>query len=178
MDFKELVKTRQATRAYNGKPVEREKLDAILSMARLCPSACNAQPWKIYAVTSPERVKAVREAFQDRGANGFLSDAPAFFVLGEVLGGEMKPHVAERFGMRTFIPYDIGEMAAYLTLAAAELGLSTCILGWTNKEKLREAVGAPEEVGLLLGVAVGYPKDDAVIREKIRKPMEEFVEFL
>ena len=178
MDLKELVKTRQATRAYNGEPVEKEKIDAILEMARLCPSACNAQPWKVYAVTSPERVAAVREAFQDRGANAFLSDVPMFFVLGEVLGGEMKPHVAERFGMRTFIPYDIGELAAYLTLAAAEVGLSTCIIGWTNKEKLREAVGAPEEVGLLLGVAVGYPKADTAIREKIRKPMEDFVEFL
>lgn len=178
MEFKELVNTRQATRAYDARPVEKEKIDKILELARLCPSACNAQPWKVYAVSSPERVKAVAEAFQDRGANGFLSNVPFFFVLGEVLGGAMKPHVAERFGMRTFIPYDVGQMAAYLTLAAAELGLRTCILGWTNKEKLRSALGAPEDVGLLLGIAVGYPAEGDEIRKKIRKPMEDFVEFI
>lgn len=178
MNFNELIHARQATRAYDARPVEREKIDKILEMARLCPSACNAQPWKVYAVSTSERVAAVREAFQDRGANGFLSSVPFFFVLGEVLGGTMKPHVAERFGMRTFIPYDVGQMAAYLTLAAAELGLSTCILGWTNKEKLRAAIGASEDVGLLLGVAVGYAAEGDTIREKIRKPMDDFVEFI
>ena len=49
--FLELVKARQSDRAYLDKPVEIEKLERILEAARLAPSACNAQPWKIIVVT-------------------------------------------------------------------------------------------------------------------------------
>jgi len=49
--FLELVKARHSDRAYLDKPVEIEKLERILEAARLAPSACNAQPWKIIVVT-------------------------------------------------------------------------------------------------------------------------------
>ena len=48
MDFLQLVASRQSDRAYDmTRPVEPEKLERILEAARLAPSACNAQPWKV-----------------------------------------------------------------------------------------------------------------------------------
>ena len=46
MNFTEIAKFRQSCRAYdNSRPVEDEKLNAILEAARLSPSACNGQPY-------------------------------------------------------------------------------------------------------------------------------------
>ena len=48
MDFLQLVQARQSDRSYDKeRPVEPEKLERILEAARLAPSACNAQPWKL-----------------------------------------------------------------------------------------------------------------------------------
>ena len=45
MDFLEIARARQSCRSYDEtRPVEQEKLDAVLEAARLAPSACNAQP--------------------------------------------------------------------------------------------------------------------------------------
>ena len=46
MDFLEIARARQSCRSYDEtRPVEQEKLDAVLEAARLAPSACNAQPY-------------------------------------------------------------------------------------------------------------------------------------
>lgn len=46
MDFLEIARARQSCRSYDTeRPVEQEKLDAVLEAARLAPSACNAQPY-------------------------------------------------------------------------------------------------------------------------------------
>lgn len=43
MDFLEIARARQSCRSYDEtRPVEQEKLDAVLEAARLAPSACNA----------------------------------------------------------------------------------------------------------------------------------------
>ena len=48
MDFTTLTATRQSTRAYDpARPVEDEKLSAILEIARLSPSACNGRTYHI-----------------------------------------------------------------------------------------------------------------------------------
>ena len=45
MDFLEIAKTRQSCRSYDEtRPVEPEKLNAVLEAGRLAPSACNGQP--------------------------------------------------------------------------------------------------------------------------------------
>ena len=46
MNFLEIAKSRQSCRSYElNRPVEQEKLNAVLEAARLAPSACNAQPY-------------------------------------------------------------------------------------------------------------------------------------
>ena len=46
MNFLEIAQARQSCRSYDeNRPVEEEKLNAILEAARLAPSAVNSQPW-------------------------------------------------------------------------------------------------------------------------------------
>ena len=61
MSFLALASSRYSVRKFSDKPVEQEKIDAILAAARVSPTACNNQPQKIYVVRNPENVEKLVE---------------------------------------------------------------------------------------------------------------------
>ena len=173
MDFSELMYKRQSCRGYDeNREVEQEKLDAILEAARLAPSACNGQPYH-FTVCRGAKAKEVAKATQGMGMNKFASQAPVLIVVSEesytksaALGAKLKNN--------DFRSIDIGIAVAYLTAAATEQGLSTCILGWLDDDKLRAACGLKQTVRLV--ITLGYAADET-IRPKKRKDMDELVSY-
>ena len=62
MNFCEIAEARQSCRSYNpNRDVEAEKLEKILEVARISPSACNGQPYFI-SVCKGEAAKKVAKA--------------------------------------------------------------------------------------------------------------------
>ena len=170
--FENLVLRRQSCRDFNDKPLEKEKVDKIVQLATLSPSACNSQPWKMYVVTDEDKLGAVAASLQDRGHNLFTSKAKAFIVLAEK-DATLKETISSRFSSDFFVKYDIGELTAYITLAAESIGVSSCIIGWVNQENLKSAVGLPDGEVANIVVALGY--SDIAIRDKKRKSAEEII---
>ena len=81
MNFSELMLQRQSCRSYDEtKPVEQEKLLAVLEAARLSPSACNGQPYH-FTVCTGDKAKEVAKATQGMGMNKFASQAPVLIVI-------------------------------------------------------------------------------------------------
>lgn len=175
MNFREIAENRQSCRAYNSeRMVEKEKLDAILEVARLSPSACNGQPYHITVCTN-ETAKKVAKATQGMGLNKFAPDAPVLLVISEkpyvktaALGAKMKKN--------DYRSMDIGILSAYITAEATAQGLGTCILGWLDEEKIRELCDIDGTVRLV--ITLGYAKDDDKLRAKKRKDMEELISFV
>lgn len=175
MNFREIAENRQSCRAYNSQRlVEKEKLDAILEVARLSPSACNGQPYHITVCTG-EVAKKVAKATQGMGLNKFAPDAPILLVISEkpyvktaALGAKMKNN--------DYRSMDIGILSAYITAEATAQGLSTCILGWLDEEKIRELCNLDGAVRLV--ITLGYAKDDDKLRNKKRKDIDELVSFI
>lgn len=173
MDFQELILQRQSCRGYDeNRPVEEEKLRLILEAARLAPSACNGQPYHL-TVCRGEKAKEAAKATMGMGMNKFATQAPVLIVISE------KPYVkTAALGAKLkgidYRSIDIGLATAYLTAAATEQGLSTCILGWLDDAKLRAICGLDAQVHLV--ITVGYPKNDT-IRSKVRKSMDELVSY-
>lgn len=174
-NFMDLMTRRQSCRNFNGESVEREKLEKLVEAFRLSPSACNAQPWKLIMATG-ETAKLVRECVQEAGRNKFTDNCPAFAVLVEE-HAVLKPAVAEKFHSQAFAQMDMGIATAHYCLAATDMGLSTCILGWLNEEKLKNALGISPEKPVRLVLATGYAAADDILREKKRKPTAEIAEF-
>lgn len=170
MNFTEIAKNRQSCRNYDpAKPVEAEKIEAILAAAQLAPSACNGQPY-YFTVCHGETAKQVAKATQEAGMNKFATDAPVMIVISEM------PYVkTAAFGAKVkgndYRSIDIGIAAAYLTCEATAQGLGTCILGWLNEKKIREKCGIEGAVRLV--ITLGYAKEDEKLRVKKRKSFEE-----
>lgn len=52
MTFMELAKERYSVRKFSDKPIEKEKLDAILEAGRIAPTGHNYQPYRVYVLQS------------------------------------------------------------------------------------------------------------------------------
>ena len=176
MNFLEIAQHRQSCRSYDeSRDVEQEKLDAILEAARLAPSACNGQPYHL-TVCRGELANEVAKATAGMGGmNKFAPQAPVMIVISEM------PYVrAAALGARAkgtdYRSIDMGIVTAYITAEAAAQGLSTCILGWLNDDKIRSLCGLEGSARLV--ITLGYAKEDDKLREKKRKPMDELVTFL
>lgn len=175
MNFREIAENRQSCRAYNSeRMVQREKLDAVLDVARLSPSACNGQPYHITVCTG-DKAKKVAKATQGMGLNKFAPDAPVLLVISEkpyvktaALGAKMKHN--------DYRSIDIGILSAYITAEATAQGLGTCILGWLDDDKIRGLCNLDGAVRLV--ITLGYAKDDDKLRTKKRKDIDELVSFI
>ena len=172
MDFLEIARNRQSNRKYDpDRPIEEEKLAAVLEAGRLSPSACNGQPYHI-TVCRGEAAKAVAAATQGMGMNKFAPQAPVLLVLSE------KPYVkSAALGAKVkgndYRSIDIGIAAAYLTAEAAAQGLGSCILGWFDDAAVRGICHLDAPVRLV--ITLGYPAEGDPLREKKRKPLSELV---
>ena len=174
MDFLEIARNRQSCRNYDeSKPVEEEKLRAILEAARLSPSACNGQPYHITVVRG-NAAKEAALACRGLGMNKFAIQAPILLVLSE------KPYVkSAAMGAKVkgndYRSIDIGIACAYLTAEATAQGLSTCILGWFDDAKIREICHLDAPVRLV--ITLGYASQEDKLREKKRKDTDELVSY-
>ena len=172
MNFTQIAQTRQSCRSYEvGREVEQEKLEAILQAVRLAPSACNGQPYHI-TVCRGEVALEVAKATTGMGMNKFATDAPILVVISEenyvasaALGARVKGN--------DYRSIDIGIVAAYLTAEATAQGLSTCILGWFDDDRIRKLCDLNKPVRLV--ITLGYADENDTLRPKKRKEMDELV---
>ena len=175
MSFMEIALARQSTRAYDEtREVEAHKLAQVLEAGRLAPSACNGQPYH-FTVCRGEAKEKIARAVSGVGINGFAKDAPVLIVISEedycrtaAIGAKLKKN--------DYRSIDIGIAAAYMTAEAQTQGLSTCILGWLDDEKIRETCALTHPARLV--IALGYAKEDEKHREKKRKDFDELVTFI
>ena len=172
MNFTEIARTRQSCRSYDAaRPVEEEKIRAILESAILAPSACNGQPYH-FTVCRGEIARQVAPLTMGMGMNKFASDAPVLLVISEepycktaAMGAKVKKN--------DYRSIDIGIAAAYITAEATAQGLGTCILGWLDSDKIAEICNLKGTVRLV--ITIGYAKEDEKLRAKKRKELTELV---
>lgn len=178
MSLQDLAATRQSDRKYDeNRPVPREVIERILEVARLAPSATNSQPWHFIVVDDPTtraEVAATLTTPLVPGMNKFAATAPVLLVL-----VEESPNAAGKAGsllLNKHLPaYDIGIVASYITLAARDEGLGSCIMGWVNERKLRKVLGVSRGKKLPLVISLGYSVQE--LRAKKRKPLSELLSY-
>ena len=172
MNFLEIAQARQSCRSYDeSRAIEPEKLNAVLEVARLAPSACNGQPYRI-TLCRGETAKAVAAAVSGMGMNKFAVQAPILMVISEMPYGKSAALGAKVKGI-DYRSIDIGILAAYLTAEATAQGLGSCMIGWLDSKKIQSICNLSGPVRLV--ITLGYAKEGDPQREKKRKPLTELV---
>ena len=171
----QFLRSRRSIRFFKDKPVEREKLQRLIEIARYAPTGGNLQLVEWVVFTDPEMINGIaeqtvawlREVIEkapesvppyfpliagawDMGYNSVTWSAPAL-----VLASAPQEAVSGRV--------DVTLALAYFELAATKLGLGTCWAGLVygamqSSAVVREAAGLPEGHPHFYPMMVGYPK--------------------
>lgn len=165
MTVMEAIKTRRSIRSYSPRPIEPEKLAAVMEAARLAPSACNAQHWKFIVVTDPGLRGKLAEAC---GNQGFVGDAPAAIVaVGTKPGVMTNSQPAEAV--------DLSIALSFALLEACEQGLGTCWVAMYEQDRVKALLGIPASASVVAVTPLGYPSEQPGPRP--RKGRDEIVCF-
>ena len=163
MELMQAIQDRRSVRAYQPRPVEREKIERVLEAARLAPSARNRQAWSFYVVQDAAKRKAIQEA-----ANGaaFLGEAPVILVACGIQPAVMA------CGQRTD-SVDLSIAMSFAILEAYEQGLGTCWMGAFDAQQVKKALSLPEDTDAVMITPLGYPAEQPAPRP--RKALSEIV---
>ncbi|MBN2336143.1 nitroreductase family protein [Candidatus Bathyarchaeota archaeon] len=161
MNVFDAIKTRRSVRRYKPEPIPKEHLKQILEAARLAPSAGNRQPWRFVVATDPVLKKKLGVVARNQT---WISDAGA--IVAALAMDPKNPEVYEMWAER-----DVMTAVEHMVLSAWELGYGTCWLGAFTEEKVKELLGVPEEMKVIVLLSIGVP--DQKPGPKGRKPFEE-----
>ena len=180
MSVRVAIARRVSCRAYQSQPVPEAQLTRILEAARLAPSACNQQPWRFAVVRELEsRRRIVEESFLPGIKMTWALDAPVHIVIGMERSFVTHRLAASVSGV-DYPWVDLGIAGEHLVLAATELGLGTCWIGWIKPRTVAKIVGWPSAVRPVVVITVGYPGAAASATPPAfrRKPLTELVRWL
>jgi nitroreductase len=167
MDVMDAIKTRKSVRSYLAKPVEDEKLNAVIKAAQLAPSASNRQEWRFVIVRELETRKKLASV---AGGQAFVGEAPVLIVACAETDGHLM-----RCGQLCY-PIDVAIALDHMSLAAVDLGLGSCWIGLFDEKKVKEILKIPEEIRVVELMPLGYPTDPSVIAKK-RLPLTRIVKY-
>jgi nitroreductase len=158
--IEDLIKSnRSCRRFFQQEAISVETLRWLVNLARLSASAANLQPLKYILSNEPDKNELI---FSCLAWAAYLRDWPGppdgerpsayIIMLGDF-------HIAKSFGT------DMGIAAQSILLGAREKGLAGCMLGSINKGLLQEMLQITNRFEILLVIALGKPKEIAVLEE-------------
>jgi len=155
MDVLESIRTKRAVRQFDPKPLPDEVMRTILNAGRRAQSAKNSQPWRFIAITNRDTLKRLSTL-------GNHAQHLAGAALGVAI---LTPDPASRFS----VMLDAGQAAAYMQLAAWELGVGSCPATIYEYEQARELLGFPDDWHVRVALSFGYPAEPEALSRPNKK---------
>lgn len=177
MDVFEAIRTRRSVRRFSDRPVEDEKIRAILEAARQAPSWANLQCWRFVVVRDPavrEKISEISFVESFFGPLGYKAN-PAKKGLAEaqvLIVACADPSQSGTLWGQPYYMTDIGIASQNLMLAARGLGLGTVFVGVFDEEKVRALLEIPSNIRVVGIFPVGYPLEEKASGPP-RKPLNE-----
>jgi len=167
MSFEKLAKERYSQRYFSKQKVEQQKIDKILEMAVIAPTAHNMQPHKIRVVTDEIALKLIDECTTSR------FKAPCAIIVGYNKSEcWVRKHDEANSG-----EVDSSIITTHMMLQAQDMGLSTLWVMHYDPFKLQEKLNIPTNITTVAILMVGYPSESAKISKlhEKSKPLEEMM---
>lgn len=143
MDVYEAIRAKRAIRRFQDGPLPDDVVKTILNAGRLAQSAKNMQPWHFIAIQD----RATLQALSEMGHfAGHLAGAALAVAI-------VTPPPEVRFSMM----FDAGQAAAYMQLAAWEMGVGSCLATIYEPDRARDLLGFPADLELRIAISFGYP---------------------
>lgn len=159
MSVFDTIKDRRSIRTYKDERIPKDKLEKLLEVARLAPSAANRQNWKFIVVENEEVKKQLVTACNNQPFVGTASN-----VIAGIGDPAQKWHQV-----------DLAIALEHIVLEAVELGLGTCWIGAFNEDEVKKLLKIPQNKKVVALLTVGIPAESPAARQ--RKSFEEIVAY-
>ncbi len=165
MNISDAIRAKRAVRQFKKDPLPDEVIHAILNAGRRAQSAKNKQQWRFIAITHRDTLERLSKLGEWAG-----------HLAGAALGvAILTPEPGSRFS----VMFDAGQAAAYMQLAALELGVGSCLATIYEHEKARELLGFPEDWHLRIALSFGYPAEEDALTRPLKKggrePLDQLI---
>ena len=164
----ETISTKRAIRKFVETPLQPQHLDRILRAGRRSGSSKNLQRWDL--IVCRDRAH-LRELAAVGPYAGHLAGAAVGIAL-------VTPHPAAADAPLS-VMFDLGQAAAYMMLAASELGIGSVPATVYDHDLARRLLGYPETHHCEYILSFGYPADPAQLtrpnRPGNRRPLAEIL---
>lgn len=170
MEFSQVIKERYSCKKFDGRPVAKEQLDAILESGRLAPTAKNLQEQRIYVVQSEEGLAKIDKVTPCR--YGAATTIIVAFNKNNVFTypGEKRDSGVE----------DATIVATHMLLAAKNAGVDSCWINFFDPEIAAKELELPESEEILMMLDLGYAAEGTkpLPMHDQRKELSETVNYI
>ncbi len=171
MEFIELAKSRYSVRSFSNKQIEDEKLNKILEVAKLSPTAGNKQPQKIYVLQSEKALKQINTICK------CIFGAPTVLLIVADETEMWKNPFSNNYNTGDI---DCSIVCTHLMLQAWELGIGSCWVGYFDLEQVGISMELPDNEKIVAILPIGYPSDKSKPSPMhySRKELNQLVKYL
>ncbi|MCL5985870.1 MAG: nitroreductase family protein [Actinobacteria bacterium] len=159
--MKEVIKYRRSIRKFSDRKIDQADLFAILEAARLAPSAQNSQPWHFIVVQDEKMIREIANCVPVGFVrlNSWMGKAAAIIVC--CSKPKIFTHRMAKIFVRDLHLIDLTIAIENMVLAATDLGIGSCWVGWFSEKKVKKLLEIPGgyDVGMLL--PLGYPERES-----------------
>ncbi|MFD2617895.1 nitroreductase family protein [Terrilactibacillus laevilacticus] len=196
MDFSKVMQERRSVKKYDQNvKMTKEKIEKIIEIASLSPSAWNLQQWHFLIVTDEDKKQLLQRCAWNQPK---VSEASAsIVVLGDLLAYERAGEVAEEWAQKSYVPSDgkkglidsiynfyediqtqrdeairgASLAAMSLMLTAKDMGYATCPMIGFDPEAIRKEFSIPDRYVPALMITLGKGEETRE-RASRRSPKE------
>lgn len=160
MNFTELAFSNRSFRRFDqSAPMGMAVLEELVELSRYTASAMNKQPLRHILVSDPGKCA---EVFEGLAWAGYLKEWSGPAEGERPTGYVVICHEGEP---GPWSKVDLGIVAQTMLLGAVEKGFGGCMLGALKKDVLTKALDVPENLEILMVLAMGRPAETVVVED-------------
>ncbi len=186
------LNTRRSVREFSDRPVARDVIENILLAASSAPSGAHKQPWTFCVISDPALKKQIREEaekeeyenYHGRMSEAWLDDLEPFGTDWQKPFLEIAPYLIVVFKRafelvdgekkkNYYVNESVGLASGFLLTAIHQAGLASLTHTPSPMNFLQKILNRPANERPFLLIPIGYPADNAMVPNIVRKPLEE-----
>ncbi len=152
MDFLELAEKRYSCRKFQDKPVEEDKINALLKAAQLAPTAVNFQPQRILVLTDKNKI----DSLDANKCTRYTFNAPLLMVVCY----DTKKSWKRKYDNADEGIVDASIVTTHMMLEATALGLASTWVGSFNPVIAKSVLNIPDSYNVVALLPIGYPAEE------------------
>lgn len=157
-----LIASRWSTRAYDTKPVEKDKLQRIFEAARWAASSNNLQPWYfLVGFKGDEVYTKIFETLVEFNQLWAKNSPVLVLAIAKTTNHQGEPNHSAI--------YDLGQAVTTISLQANFEDLCVHQMGGFNTEAAQNALEIPTEYKVIVAFTLGYKGDEQQLHPNLLK---------